>query len=467
MQTKDINEQIAWAKINKDVLRSMENPRSGYWIAVGICVAMVLVAILAEIYQYNAGMGVGNLNWPHMWDLYIATFIFWIGMSHSGTLLSAILHIVHADWRKPIYRFAEAMTTFSLMTAGLFPIIHLGRVWNMYWVLPYVSDRGLWPNFRSPLIWDAFAIFTYLTSSALFLYVGMIPDLAICRDNAHGWRRKLYTVLSLGWAGTDRQWRHFRKAYLLMACFLIPLAVSVHSIVSSDFAMSIMPGWHVTTFPPYFVAGALYSGCAAIITLFVLLRYFFRFEEYMTIPILEKTVKLTFAIAMVWSYLWIIEFLAAWYGGHQADVEILVGKFTGPYSPFFITMIFCGTVLPFTLAFERLRRHLPTMFVVSLLFNLGMWLERWMIVTPTLAQAYHPFAWNVMWPSVVQWAIVFGSFGWFGLLFLVFVKIFPSVSMYEVKEMVYHRRRHVVQELAVKYHRRAGDPQPAADTPGA
>lgn len=460
MQTKDINENIEWAKINEDVLRSMENPRIGYWIAVACCIAMVMCAVVAEIYQYQTGMGVGNLNWPHMWDLYIATFVFWIGMSHSGTLLSAILHIIQADWRKPIYRFAEAMTTFSLMTAGLFPIIHLGRVWNMYWVLPYVSDRGIWPNFRSPLIWDAFAITTYLTSSALFLFIGMIPDLAICRDNARGWRQKLYTVLSLGWQGDDRQWRNFRKIYLLMACFLIPLAVSVHSIVSADFAMSIMPGWHITSFPPYFVAGALYSGCAAIITLFIILRYFFRFEDYMTIPILEKTCKLTFAIAMVWSYLTLVEFASVWYGHDAVAKEALMGRFVGPYAPLFWLMLFCGIIVPFTLAFEKLRRHLPTMFVVSLVLNLGMWLERYMIVTPTLQLSYYPFAWDVMWPSMVQWAIVFGSFGWFGLLFLIFVKVFPSVSMYEVKEMVFHRRHHHSPALAEQLHRRAGDPKP-------
>ncbi len=467
MQTKDINEDIKWAQINKDVLRSMENPRIGYWIAVGCCIAMLACAVTAEIYQYSTGMGPANLNWPHMWDIYIATFIFWIGMSHSGTLLSAILHIIRSDWRKPIYRFAEAMTTFSLMTAGLFPVIHAGRLWNIYWTLPYVSDRGIWPNFRSPLIWDAFAVFTYLTSSALFLFIGMIPDLAICRDNARGWRKKLYTALSLGWRGDDRQWRNFRKTYLLMACFLIPLAVSVHSIVSSDFAMSIQPGWHVTTFPPYFVAGALYSGCAAIITLFICLRYFFRFEEYMTIPILEKTCKLTFAIAMVWTYLNLIEFASVWYGHNYADKEVLLGKFYGPYSPFFWAMMFFGSVLPFTLAFEKLRRHIPTMFVVSLLLNVGMWLERYMIVSPTLAYGYHPMAWDIMYPSMVQWAIVFGSFGWFGLLFLVFVKIFPSVSMYEVKEMVYHRRRLARDEQAHVFHRRTGDHQSSGTaTPG-
>jgi len=459
---KDINEQIAWAKINADVLKSMENPRKAYWITVIMCIAMLACAVLAEYIQYNTGMGPAGLNNPHMWDMYIASFVFWIGMSHSGTLLSAILHIIQADWRKPIYRFAEAMTTFSLMTAGFFPIIHIGRLWNMYWVLPYVSFRGHWPNFRSPLVWDAFAISTYLSASMLFLFVGMIPDLAICRDNAKGWKRKLYGVLCLGWSGTDRQWRNFRKTYLLMACFLIPLAVSVHSIVSADFAMSIMPGWHVTTFPPYFVAGALYSGCAAIITLFVMLRYFFRFEEYMTRAIMEKTCKLTFAIAMVWTYLNLIEFATIWYGHNIYDKEVLISKAAGPYAWVFWTMMFCGSILPFTLAFQKLRRSMPIMFVVSLFLNLGMFFERWMIVAPTLSQAQEPHQWSVLWGTIIEWGIVFGSFGWFGLLFLVFVKVFPSVSMYEVKEMVFHRRRHLDEEAATDLHRRESDIQPTA-----
>ncbi|NOX43279.1 MAG: polysulfide reductase NrfD [Gammaproteobacteria bacterium] len=445
---KDINEQIKWAQINTDVLRSLENPRKAYWVALFICFAMFSCAVVAEVYQYQVGLGPTNLNNPHMWDMYIATFVFWIGMSHSGTLLSAILHIIHADWRKPIYRFAEAMTTFSLLTAGFFPMIHLGRVWNLYWVLPYVSDRGHWPNFRSPLAWDAFAISTYLSASMLFLFIGMIPDLAICRDNTTGWRKKLYTAISLGWTGNDRQWRTFRKTYLLMACFLIPLAVSVHSIVSSDFAVSIMPGWHITSFPPYFVAGALYSGCAAIITLFVLLRYFFRFEEYMTTAIMEKTAKLTFAIAMVWTYLNLIEFGATWYGHNMYDKELLIAKATGPYAWVFWTMIFCGMVVPFALAVQKFRRHMPTMFVVSLFLNLSMYFERWMIVAPTLSMSHQSHQWDVMWPSIVQWAIVFGSFGWFGILFLIFVKVFPSISMYEVKEMVYHRKREAELEGA-------------------
>ena len=464
VKDKDINEKLKWVQINADILRTMQSPRKAYWVAVAVCLLMMLCAVVAEVYQYQTGLGVANLNRPHMWGLYIATFIFWIGMSHAGTLLSAILHIIHADWRKPIYRFAEAMTTFSLMTAGIFPLIHLGRVWNFYWVVPYISDRGIWPNFRSPLAWDTFAITTYLTSSALFLFIGMIPDLAICRDNTTGWRKTFYTMLALGWQGTDRQWRNFRVTYMLMACFLIPLAVSVHSIVAADFAMSIMPGWHVTSFPPYFVAGALYSGCAGIITLFIMLRYFFRLEEYMTVAIMEKTCKLTFAIAMVWTYLNLVEFAAVWYGHDHAPKEVLISKFVGPFAPYFWAMLFFGMVLPFALAFQKVRRHMPALMVISILLNVGMWLERWMIVAPTLSHGYAPEAWNMLWPSVVQWAIVFGSFGWFGLLFLVFVKLFPCVSMYEVKEMVFHRRREMDENLAKRFGRRASDSQPRIDS---
>src|ERR1039457_316409 len=247
-KAKDINEDIAWAKINKDVLKSMERPRMLYWLIFLGSLAVFLVGVGCEIYQYETGLGVANLENPQVWGLYIATFIFWIGMSHSGTLLSAILHLMHADWRKPIYRFAEAMTTFSLMTAGLFVIVHLGRLWQFYYVSAYPNERWAWPNFSSPLVWDATAIGSYLTTSVIFLYFGSIPDLPNCRDNAYGIRRTFYRALSVGWKGADRQWANFRITYLSIACLLIPLAVSVHSIVATDFAVSQAPGWHTTSF---------------------------------------------------------------------------------------------------------------------------------------------------------------------------------------------------------------------------
>ena len=431
---KDIREDIAWAQINQDVMKSLENPRKLYWVILFVAMLVFSVGIGCEVYQYIEGMGVANMNNPHMWGLYIATFIFWIGMSHSGTLLSAILHLMHADWRKPIYRFAEAMTTFSLMTAGLFVAVHLGRVWQIYYALPYPNERWVWPNFQSPLLWDAMAIFTYLSSSVIFLYIGSIPDFAIARDNIHpGWRKKLYSILALGWEGTDRQWRNFRITYLTVACFLIPLAVSVHSIVATDFAVSQQPGWHITSFPPYFVAGALYSGCAAIITLFVILRYAFGFEEYLTLTILRKTVRLTFAIAMVWTYLNCIEFASVWYSHDQAARDVLVQKATGQYAPFWWAMIFCGSVLPFALTVKKWQTSIPVMFAVSLLLNLGMWLERWMIVSPTLARDYYPWVWSGgQWPGLIQWGIVAGSFGFFCMMLMIFFKFVPSLSMHEV-----------------------------------
>ncbi len=446
----DIRNDIAWAQINGDVLRSLAKPRLSFWLLFAFAGFLFLIGVACEVYQWRKGLGVANFDNPHVWGLYIASFIFWIGMSHSGTLLSAILHIIHADWRKPIYRFAEAMTTFSLMTAGLFIMVHLGRLWKVYYALPYPSERWIWPNFQSPLLWDAIAIHTYLTSSILFLYIGAIPDFAICRDNAKGWRKKFYSMLALGWMGTDRQWRNFRVTYLTVACFLIPLAVSVHSIVASDFAMSQQPGWHVTSFPPYFVAGALYSGCAAIITLFIVLRHTFRFEEYMTMPILDKVARLTFAIAMVWTYLNLIEYASVWYGDDMYAKDLLIQKATGPYAPFWWAMNFLGSVLPFSLLSKTVRGNLTAMLIISLLLNCGMWLERWMIVAPTFSHGFYPWTFDHdQWPSFVQWGMVLGSFGWFGLLFMLFCKLVPSVSMYEVKEMVYHRT------LAQKHAREA------------
>lgn len=435
---KDLREDVSWAGINKDVLRSLEKPRPLFWVIFMGALALFSFGVYCEIYQYKTGMGVSDLQNPQVWGLYIATFIWWIGMGHSGTLLSALLHIIHADWRKPIYRYSEAMTTFSLLTAALFVLVHLGRVWQFYWVVAYPNERWVWPNFTSPLVWDATAIGTYLTSSLLFLYTGMVPDLAICRDNAKGARKKLYTFLSWGWQGTDRQWATFRVTYMTMACFLMPLAVSVHSIVSTDFAVSQNPGWHVTSFPPYFVLGALYSGCAVIISLFITLRYVFRFEAYMTQAILNKLIKMTFAIAMVWNYLDYLEYATVWYGDDPVAKQALIFRATGDYAIIFWGMIFCATIMPFTLLIKFVRTHMPTLFVVSVILNVGMWLERVQIITPTFARSVYPWTWtNHWWPSWVQWGIVAGSFGWFTMLFMLYCKIFPSVSMYEVKEMVH------------------------------
>jgi len=441
MEIKDTMKDIEWAKINADVMASLEAPRKTFWVVLAVCALLVLIGAYAEAYQYKEGLGVALINRPHYWQLYISNFVFWIGMSHSGTLLSAILLLTKADWRKPIYRFAEAMTLFSILTAAIFPVIHLGRVWNMYWVLPYPNQHAIWPNFRSPLFWDAAAITTYATSSALFLYIGMIPDLAICRDSVRGWRKKLYSALSLGWMGRAREWTAFSKTYLLIACFLVPLAVSVHSIVAADFAMSIMPDWHITSFPMYFVAGAIYSGCNGIITLFVMLRHIFKFEAYMTTEIMDKLAKLTFAVAMAWNYLNLGEYASIWYSNDMFEKEVLWEKLTGPYAPVIWTMLFCASIAPFAMAFKKVRHSMWSMFWLSLVIQLGMWLERFQIVSPPLASNHEPWTWAVVWPGTVQLTITVASFGWFTMLFLIFCKVFPSVSMYEVKEMVFHRRK--------------------------
>ncbi len=434
---QDTASQPDWLHLKQTVLKTLETPGVRYWVVLAFMFCLSLVGIGCEAYQYSVGLGVADYDNPQMWMLYISTFIFWIGMSHSGTLLSAILHITHHDWRRPVYRFAEAMTVFSLLTAFIFIFIHLGRSWEIYYALPYPNERMLWPSWQSPLLWDAMAILTYFLSSILFLYVGCIPDFAICRDNTTGWRKWLYAKLAFDWAGSDYEWRYFRLTYLTVACFMIPLAVSVHSIVATDFAVSQQPGWHITSFPPYFVAGALYSGCAAIITLFVILRYFFHLEAYLTLPILRKIVRLTFAIAMVWTYLNCIEFTTTWYSPDEPAKVVLIEKATGLYAPIWWSMIFLGSVLPFILTIRKLQTSIPVMFAVSLLFNLGMWLERWMIVTPPLTQDFYPWVWDRgTWPGWVQWGQVAGSFGFFIMMLMIFFRVVPSVSMYEVEGML-------------------------------
>lgn len=430
-----------WVRVRESVLGSLRRPDAAYWLVFAVMLGITAVGVACEAHQYNVGLGVGNFDNPNVWSLYIATFIFWIGMSHSGTLLSAILHITQAEWRKPVYRFAEAMTVFSLLTAFLFIFLHLGRPWEIYYGLPYPNERKLWPSWQSPLIWDGMAIATYFLSSIVFLYIGCIPDFAICRDHMTGWRARFYRALALDWSGTDRQWRNFRITYLTVACFLIPLAVSVHSIVATDFSVSQQPGWHVTSFPPYFVAGALYSGCAAIISLFVILRYVFRLEEYLTRQILRKIVRLTFAIAMVWNYLVYVEIASVWYSHDQAAKDVLMEKAVGAYAPFWWGMIFCGTAVPFVLLVKRWQGNIPVMFATSLLLNAGMWLERWMIVSPTLARDFYPWTWDFdQWPGLIQWGIVGGSFGFFCLMLMIFFKLVPCVSMYEVIQLVTENR---------------------------
>ncbi|MFQ5779951.1 MAG: NrfD/PsrC family molybdoenzyme membrane anchor subunit [Nitrospiria bacterium] len=431
-----------YAELDQAVVRSLTVTSRRYWLLVGALALVVIGAVFTYLYQVRAGLWVTGLNNPVFWGGYILTFIFWIGLSHAGTLLSAVLHLTQSHWRKPIYRGAEVMTLFALVNAGLLPIIHLGRGWYFYWIFPpYPNQRGLWPNMRSPLSWDSIAINTYLVGSALFLFLGMIPDLATVRDHTKGWRRRLYQILSLGWKGEESQWQHFRRTYTLMASFLIPLMVSVHSIVAWDFAVSIMHGLHSTIFAPAFVLGAIYSGVAAVITLTVLIRKYFHFEAYIHMEHLEKLAIFLFVLCLLWNYMMFVETFVLWQTEDMVEFVVMRSKIAGPYAWMFWSMIFSIGILPLLLILKKVRSSIRALLIISILINAGLWVERFLILIPSLAYPDDPYAWGPYTLSAVEITILIGTLAFFSLNFLIFIKIFPSVSMYEIKEMLPLQRK--------------------------
>ncbi len=434
----DAVRQPTYADVNRDVIRTLEPPSPAYfgWMAV---VALILTAgIVAWTWQIYAGMGAAGKRTPQMWAMYITTFVFWIGIGHAGTLISAILYLFRARWRTSIYRGAEAMTVFAVLTAGLFPLIHAGRMWFAYWLLPYPNQRYLWPNFRSPLVWDVFAISTYLTISVVFFSVGLMPDIAAIRDASTGWRKKIYGVLSLGWEGTDRQWRHYRRAYGLFASLATPLVLSVHSVVSWDFAMALVPGWHSTLFAPFFVDGAIFSGFAMVLILIIPMRYFWKLYPYITDKHLDAMGKLILVTSLVLSYFYICEAFTAWYSGDHFERASLFWKATKNYAWAFWLQYFCNSLAPLVLFWKGARTHTPTLYVVSILVLIGMWFERFNIIVPSLGHDFYPYTWGIYWPTITDTTIVIGSFAWFFILFLGFIKVMPSVSIVEVKETLPH-----------------------------
>ena len=374
-----------------------------------------------------------------MWGVLITDFVFWVGIAHSGTLISAILFLFRARFRTAVYRVAEMMTVFAVMTAGLFPILHLGRPWFAYWLVPYPNQRELWINFRSPLVWDVFAISTYLIVSTVFLLVGVAPDAAALRDRASGWRRRLYALLAFGWRGTDEQWRHYTRAYLFFAAFATPLVVSVHSVVSWDFAVALTPGWHSTLFPPYFVAGAILSGVAMVITILVPLRRAFRLEVLITARHLDMLARLVILTGVIVTYSYATEIVLS-LGEPASDPErsTFLYRMTGAYAPVFWTMVACNCGGPLLLLVRRVRTTTWTLLVICVAVNVGMWLERFNIVVTSLAHDRLPFEWRVYVPTWVEWAITLGAFGWFFFLFLVGLKLLPPVSIAELKEDLVH-----------------------------
>lgn len=427
----------AWRSINRDILSALGKPGIGYVALVGLVVFWVILGAAAFTYQTYWGLGVAGYAPPVMWAVYITNFVFWVGIAHSGTLISAILYLFRAKWRTSVNRSAEMMTVFAVMTAGLFPLIHLGRVWKFYYLMPYYPNRlTVWPNFKSPLVWDLFAISTYLTISSTFLFVGLIPDFASARDRCTDWRKPIYTVLSLGWQGTSRQWRNYNRTYLFMAALATPLVLSVHSVVSWDFAVSIVPGWHATIFAPYFVAGAIFSGLGMVITILVPLRKVFKFEHLITLDHFEDMAKLVLVTSSIVFYAYLVEFFTAWYSGEAIERASTWWRLTGHYWWATWTMLTCNGIIPMLLWFKKIRRNLTALFIISIFVNIGMWFERFVIIVTSLAHEYEPAMWRNYSPTWVEYLITLGSFGWWSMYFFLFMKLLPVISIAEYKELV-------------------------------
>ncbi len=427
--------------INDELLKPILKTGASWYLTVALCSAILLAAILAFVYQLRHGIGVWGINRPVMWAFDITNFVFWIGISHAGTLISAILRVTGAEWRRPVTRCAEAITVFALMIGAMFPIIHLGRPLLFYWIAPYPNERGLWPNYRSPLLWDFFAINTYLIGSLIYLYLPLLPDLALLREKSEGWRRRLYHWLSLGWRGTTRQWHRLEKAVQVMAVIIIPVAVSVHTIVSWDFAMAIQPMWHSTMFGPYFVAGAIFSGIAALIVAMAVIRKVFRLEAYLRPLHFNNLGLLLLTMSLIWLYFTFAEYLTTYYGNEPAEKAIFDSKVRGAFSPLFWTMVLCCFLIPLPiLAIKRLRTITGTV-IASLTVVVGMWLERFLIIVPTLSQPRLTFNWGSYAPTWVEVTIMIGTLAYFVLLYSIFTKLFPIIAIWEYKEGLSLKRK--------------------------
>lgn len=426
-------------KISAIVLRP-GTPR-GWLVGFGLSFSLLMLLLGSTGYLLFRGVGIWGINVPVAWGFAIVNFVWWIGIGHAGTLISAILLLLKQEWRTSINRFAEAMTLFAVACAGIFPLLHLGRPAFFYWLIPYPTTMEVWPQFRSPLIWDFFAISTYATVSFLFWYIGLIPDLATLRDRApHRLARTAYGLLALGWRGGARHWKRYQMAYLLLAGLSTPLVVSVHSVVSLDFAVGIVPGWHSTIFPPYFVAGAIFSGFAMVLTIAVPLRVAYGLQDFITIRHLDSMAKVMLASGLIVSYGYLMEAFVAWYNGHPLETYVFTNRFFGPYAFWYWLLLACNVVVPQALWFPAVRRQPAALFVLSLLINVGMWLERFIIVICSLHRDQVPSSWAMYYPTLWDWAFLLGSLGLFATLLFLFVRLLPMISIAEMRELVEHTR---------------------------
>jgi Ni/Fe-hydrogenase subunit HybB-like protein len=434
----EANRPSSYAAANRDIIRVLLQPTLGWTLGFLFVTAMMLYGGYAWYLQIRWGMGMAGITHPTMWGVYIVTFVFWVGIGHAGTLISAVLFLVRSRWRTGVYRASEAMTVFAVMTALLFPVLHLGRCWQAYWFFPYPNQRYLWMNFKSPLMWDVFAISTYFTVSAVFFYVGLIPDIAIVRDHSKGLVRKLYSVLGFGWHGTARQWHNYMAAYGFFAAFAAPLVLSVHSVVSWDFAMAITAGWHSTILPPYFVAGAIFSGCAMVITLLMPMAYVFKWEDYVNNWHYDNLAKMCLLTSAILTYAYGVEYFIAWYSQNPYEQALFLYRAMPgeEYAWAFWVMVFCNCVAPLPWYFKSMRSNPIALYVIAFLINVGMWFERFNIVVSSTAHSFDPAAWFYYWPTNVEWAILLGSAGWFLFWFLLFVKTLPAIAIAEIKEMI-------------------------------
>ena len=409
-------------------------PTRAWKIAFAISAGTLGLLSLLIGYLVLTGVGIWGNNNPAAWGFPITNFVFWVGIGHAGTLISAILFLFRQRWRTGVNRFAEAMTIFAVMCAGLFPAIHVGRPWLAYWMFPYPNQMGMWPNFRSPLLWDVFAVSTYATVSMMFWYLGMIPDLATLRDRATTkWRQLIYGLFALGWRGSNRHWHRFEKAYLILAALATPLVLSVHSVVSFDFAVSQLPGWHTTIFPPYFVAGAIFSGFAMVMTLAIPARQWFGLKDLITMRHLENMSKVIVATSCIVGYAYGVELFIAWYSGVPFEQFAFLNRLRGDNGWAYWIMVSCNVVIPQLLWSKRIRQHLVLVLVISLLVNVGMWFERYVIITSSLGRDFLPSSWQQFVPTWVDFAMLIGSFGLFFTFFLLFLRFLPIVAMAEVK----------------------------------
>jgi len=410
---------------------------AAWFAAAALSAGLVLVLLVAVTTLFARGVGIWGINMPVAWGFAITNFVWWVGIGHAGTLISAILLLLHQKWRNSINRFAEAMTLFAVACAGLFPILHLGRPWVFYWLFPYPDTMRLWPQFRSPLVWDVFAVSTYATVSFLFWFVGLLPDLAAMRDQARSPLVKtLYGALGMGWRGSARHWRNYESAYLILAGLATPLVISVHSVVSLDFSATQLTGWHSTIFPPFFVAGAIFSGFAMVLTLTIPLRALYGLEDYITARHLENMAKIMLAMGLFVGYSYLVEAFTGWYSGDVFEIALLRNRSFGPYASLYWLSVLCNVGAPQVLWVERARRSPWLLFAISIAVNVGMWLERYLIIVASLSRDFLPSSWGIFRGTRWDYATLFGSMGLFLFLLLLFVRVLPMISIFETRQLV-------------------------------